>query len=319
MNRQFRRAGRAIKYILLALILAAFSAALIIRPERYIQQCFEGIALWAQCVLPSLFPFMVVCAILTNTGIAARASAPLSRAAGVLRLPPAAAACFVMSISSGYPAGSRTVSEFYSAGYVNAEGCKKLACLCSTSGPLFVIGTVGVKMFSSASAGFALFFAHAGAVLLCSLIFSLAGRPCGGGVPLARLRGDVLQESFYGAVSAALTAGAFIAFFYTAALMAQDFRLLYPVEKLICLFADEAVAKAVCAGLVEMTGGIALLAKSGSALAVPFAGFLITFGGACVLLQQLSYLTKAGIKPSVFIIHKFVQGAVCFLLLLPFA
>lgn len=303
-------------YALLSTILITFSAALIARPERYIAKCLEGIMLWAQCVLPSLFPFMVVCAIMVNTGLAEKLSAPLKKVCGVFKLPQSAAICFLMSISSGYPAGSRTVSQFYASGACTKEGCAKLAYLCSTTGLLFAIGTVGAGMFGDGCAGAKLFVAHIFAVAVVSLIISLAGKRCGGAPPLASGRGDVLYESFYGSVSAALTAGAFIAFFYTAAAMAEDFYILYPTEKVLTIFMDENAAKATAAGLIEMTGGCAQLAASGSPLALPLAGFTVTFGGACVILQQLSFLTKTGVKPARFILVKFIQAVLCFFILL---
>lgn len=308
---------RKIKYFLLLAALLLFSAALIAKPEKYIARCAEGIALWAQCVLPALFPFMVVCALLVNSGLAEKLSAPLAKVSGVFKLPASAGIAFLMSVTSGYPAGSRTVSQFYSGGMCGKEACRKLACLCSTSGPLFLIGTVGVNMFSSPADGTKLFAAHVAAVVAVALVLSLCGKKLNPASrpDLTQKANDVLYESFYGSVSAALSAGAFIAFFYTAAAMIGDFYILYPVEKLLSIFAGEEIAGAVCTGLVEMTGGCAALAKCGGPLALPFAGFLVTFGGACVLMQQLSYLNKAGLKAAPFVLTKFAQGCLCFLIL----
>ena len=153
--------------------LAALSAALIANPEKYVPVCFEGIALWAQCVLPALFPFMVVCAILTNSGLADKISKPLARVCGALKLPPSAAIGFLMSITSGYPAGSRTVSRFYTSGLCDKEACEKLAFLCSTSGPVFLIGTVGAGMFGDGGIGAKIFAMHAISVVLVAVAISL--------------------------------------------------------------------------------------------------------------------------------------------------
>lgn len=316
-NFQLQKIKKRAGYALITIMLVAFSAALIARPERYVAVCLEGIVLWAQCVLPALFPFMVVCALLVNTGLAEKLSSPLAKACGVFKLPRTAALCFAMSISSGYPAGSRTVSQFYTSGACTSDDCKKLACLCSTSGPLFVIGTVGAGLFGDGGTGTRIFAAHIIAVAAVAILLSLTGKKCrSSALPPADKRENILYESFYGSVSAALTAGAFIAFFYTAAAMAHDFYILRPAEELLGLIFDENLAAATAAGLIEMTGGCAALASSGSPLAVPLAGFIVTFGGACVILQQLSYLTKCRINSAKFIAVKFIQGVLCFLLLL---
>ena len=55
---------RKVKFATLCFALVFLAGAIIIFPERYINCCFRGFALWAECVLPSLFPFMVITLIL---------------------------------------------------------------------------------------------------------------------------------------------------------------------------------------------------------------------------------------------------------------
>ena len=104
---------RILKVLLPCLALTFLAGAIIIYPERYITCCFQGFAMWAECVLPSLFPFMVITLIFIKTGIAEKAALPLKRVTGAFKLPPAAAICFVISICSGYPAGAKAVAYFY--------------------------------------------------------------------------------------------------------------------------------------------------------------------------------------------------------------
>lgn len=310
---------RILKYCALCAALLTFAAAIIIYPERYITCCFNGFALWAECVLPSLFPFMVITLIFIKTGIAEKAALPLKKVTGLFALPPAAAVCFIMSICSGYPAGSRAVAEFYDSGCIDKNDCKKLAALCSTSGPLFIIGSVGVKMLGSKTAGWILIAAHALAVIFIALIIAIATRKKSNlSYRRAAVDENVLYNSFYGAVISVAVAGGFIAFFCVAAQIAADFNLLYPLEKLLCLFTDGEAASAVCRGLIEATAGCGALSSTGSKLTLPFTGFLITFGGVSIIFQQLSYLLKCKMNPLYFICVKFAQGLLCFLILLPF-
>ncbi|MCD8372096.1 MAG: hypothetical protein LUD27_02205 [Clostridia bacterium] len=303
------------KYILLAALLTAYAAMLILYPEKYIAASLDGLKLWAVCVVPSLFPFMVICAVFTNTGIAYKASLPLAKIMKKLKLPAVSAAAFIMSAMSGYPAGSRILSEFYINGSIDSRGVKKLACLCSTTGPLFAIGAAGVNMFGDNIAGVKLFLAHIISVLAAGLAFSFFCKEGQSDSLPPVLKTDVVKESFYGSVAAILTAGAFIVFFYTAARAADDLNILFPLKQFISLFSGADLADAVCVGLIEMTGGCAAAAKTGDALALPFAGFMITFGGVCIIMQQLCYLIPAGVKPAVFILQKFLQGVLCFWIL----
>ncbi|MDE7300969.1 MAG: hypothetical protein K2N47_02240, partial [Clostridia bacterium] len=135
-----------LKLISVCAVLLFFGAVLIIYPERYVAVCFEGICLWAECVLPSLFPFMVITLLLSKLGAVQLAAKPFKKPAKIFKLPATAAPLFLMSLCSGYPAGSRILSEYYENGCLSKADCKKLAPLCSDCGPLFALGTVGVKL-----------------------------------------------------------------------------------------------------------------------------------------------------------------------------
>ena len=79
------------------------------------------------------------------------------------------------------------------------------------------------------------------------------------------------------------------------------------------------IAGGLCTGLCEATGGCFSLARSGGFFALPLAGFLITFGGASIILQQMCYLGKCGVKAWFFIAFKLLQGVICFALLCLFS
>lgn len=307
------------KLITACAALTFVAGAIIIYPERYVSSCFQGFAMWAECVLPSLFPFMVITLIFIKSGVAEKSALPLKRLTGFFKLPPAAAVCFVISICSGYPAGSKAVVEFYEGGCLNSNDCKRLAAICSTSGPLFIIGSIGVKMMGDKSAGWKILLAHAAAVLVTGLLFSLfSKRRNQSKMRRAPVDDNVLYNSFYGAVISVAVAGGFIAFFCVAGQIIADFNLLYPLEKLLCLITDPSSAKAVSKGLIEATSGCRALSEADGKLMLPLAGFLITFGGVSIVFQQLCYLLKAKVNAFYFIGVKLFQGIVCFLILLAF-
>ena len=308
---------KKISYALLSMALLAFAAAIIIYPERYVNRCFQGFAMWAERVLPSLFPFMVITMLFVKTGIAEKAVLPLRRVAGKLKFPPAAAACFALAVCSGYPAGSKVVSEFYENGAIAKRDCAKVAYLCSTSGPLFIIGSVGFKMFGDKLLGIKMLVAHVFAVTVVSVIIALFSKDGNKtGTRRTAPDGNALYNAFYGSVIAVCVAGGFIAFFYVVATFCADFNLFYPLEKFFNLFLDGQTSSAICMGLVETTTGCRELAAIGGKLPAAFAGFSFTFGGLSILLQQLAYLTKVGVKPLKFIGVKFIQAVICFGLLL---
>lgn len=298
-------------------LLLSFAAAFIAFPQKYVPVCLEGFTVWAESVLPSLFPFMVVSSALIACGFAETAARPFARACGAVGLPKEAMPLFLMSACSGYPAGSRILGEYYGRGAISKEDCLILAPLCSTAGPLFIIGTVGFKAFGGGSAGAKLIFACLFSVISTTLVFSLFRRKRKTALPERRAanNGGTLYDSFYGAVTAVCLAGGYIAFFYTLARVMRDFGIFKPlVYALGPIFGTEA-AEALSIGLCEATGGCFALAKAGGFFALPLAGFLITFGGASIIAQQAGYLNKCGVSTGYFILFKFVQAAVCFAVL----
>lgn len=304
------------KYAALCFFLLIFAAALIIYPERYVESCLNGFIMWAECVLPSLFPFMIIALTLIKTGVAEKASLPLKRVTGFFRLPPAAAVCFIISICSGYPAGSRTLLEFYERGALNESDVKKLSYLCSTSGPLFIIGTVGYKMFGDKTVGIKIFIAHMLVALAVGLALSLSSKDKPAtGYARAPVDKNLLWNTFYSAVISVAVAGGFIAFFFVFSQFMRDFNLLYPLEIIFNpLFGER--TEAFVTGLLEATTGCGMLSSINDRLSVALAGFLITFGGVSIILQQLSYLVQANVSPLKFIAVKLLQATLAMLLLL---
>ncbi|MCM1438177.1 MAG: hypothetical protein NC131_03040 [Roseburia sp.] len=300
-------------------VLLFFGGALILFPDRYLSVCFEGLCLWAESVLPSLFPFMVITLLLIKLGAADVAAKPFKRVSEKLKLPNVGIPLFLMSVFSGYPAGSRILYEYCEQGLIDKSEAVKLAPLLSTCGPLFALGTVGSRAFGGGGAGVKILCACLVSVISTSLLYCLFSGRKKPVPPLAKplLKGDdnVLYSVFYGGVCACLVAGGFICFFYTLSKVIADFNIFKPLCLALSPLFGQSLANGLCLGLCEATGGCFALAGAGGFFALPLCGFLVTFGGASILMQQLCYLVKCGVKPAFFIGFKFLQGVLCFAIL----
>ena len=306
---------------------AALLILLALRPQRYAAACAEGIALWAKVVLPALFPFLVLTAWIARSGMAdglGRKLSPLLRRCG---LPAASAGAFLLSIVSGYPVGSRVVADLQRRGKIGRADAERLSILCSTSGPMFILGSVGSAMFGGGKAGAALLSAHLFGVLAVALPVLLFRNTSAAAEPSpspaaqrsaaraaatqARAPSGTLGETVREAVLSVLCVGGFIALANVALCAAEDLLLLAPPRALaeLCLrpFGAQACAEGIVYGLIEATRGCAALAAAGAA-GLPFAAFAITFGGASILAQQLAFLRPAGVRAGRFIAVKAAQG-----------
>lgn len=83
----------------------------------------------------------------------------------------AGAYAMLMGIISGYPIGAKIVTNFRENGMCSKEECERLLAFTNNSGPLFIIGSVGISMFYNSLIGILLFITHLLACLTVGFVF----------------------------------------------------------------------------------------------------------------------------------------------------
>ena len=78
---------------------------------------------------------------------------------------------FFLSVISGYPMGAKLISNMYENKYIDNDDASTMLSFCSISGPMFMIGTVGVSIFHSYKAGLIIMIANLLASIFNGLIF----------------------------------------------------------------------------------------------------------------------------------------------------
>ena len=99
----------------LALLTAA--AALLLHPERASAAVVQGLRLCGSVILPSLFPFFVLSALLTSgsaSALFASLLSPLMRP--LFSLSGAGASALALGLCGGYPVGARTAAALVENG-----------------------------------------------------------------------------------------------------------------------------------------------------------------------------------------------------------
>ena len=285
-------------------------AFFLISPARYAKSVSEGISLWAVSVLPATFPFLFLTALFTRFKVYRALSRAVSPIAGkVFRVSGAGGCAAILSMLSGYPIGARAVYDLYSQGRIPKEETFRLACLCSTTGPMFLVGVVGSAMFSSPKLGWIMLLAHFLGVLSVCFVLRFTGKPVHSQPVLlpAAKQENVLYDSLISSVVSILCVGGSIAVFYAFGQMLSDAGAFLSLGN---------TAEGILRGLLEMTSGCSILAKEPSALSCALCCFLVTFGGLCVLVQQIAYLSRTNVKILPFLGIKLLQavvaGGLCF-------
>lgn len=164
------------KQIFITIFLLTFSLLFVINSSKYISVTIDGILLYGTKILPTLLPFFFVTKVLSNFNFIYAVCNQFSFLTKLLFNTKAISSyIFFMSIISGYPVGAKLTTEFYENKIIDKNDAQKILSFCSTSGPLFIIGTVGVGFFYNQFLGIIIFLIHVISSILNGIIYRNLG------------------------------------------------------------------------------------------------------------------------------------------------
>ncbi len=307
-----------------ALCLVGFALALVLRPADAAAGAKTGLNLCAQVVLPSLFPFFVLSALVTELGLGSalgRWCGPVMEA--IFGVSGGGAAALLLGLIGGYPLGARTVAQLYEQGQLSRQDGERLLLFCNNGGPAFILSVAGASVLGSVRAGWLLLGIHIVSALCCGLLgrWLRPGtepvRPSPGSAPAVRsVRfSQAFTNAISSAVQSALNVCACVVLFAVILRLVRLFGLLRPEIRLLeGLGMDGVCAEALLSGMVELTNGAALLEGASVYYAVPVAAFLLGFGGLSIFCQTTSMLAASGLSPLWCLKGQLLHGSLSFVL-----
>ena len=291
-----------------ALLLAILFIAL--SPPAYIAASLDGLILWASVVLPSLLPFIFFTKLLTEFGAFKSFKSPAFEK--LYNVPSIALYAFIVSIMSGYPVGAKVVSDLYENRSITKEEAFRITTFTSNSGPMFIIGSVGVGMLLSRACGYIMLVSHILGALLNGLIYRNHKEKIFEAQNVVYLEikkpQNLLADVMWNTVSSCLLVGGYIAVFFVIGELLYNLKIFAPISMLLEKFGvSQSITNAVLYGLLEMTRGcqaLASVAELSLTLKTVLATGLITFGGISTMLQANCFLKKFGMTTSFFLKQK---------------
>lgn len=281
----------------------------------------EGIELWVACVIPSLFPYFFITAILSSLSITSKISYCLSPfTKKVFKVNGTVSYALFISLISGYPLGAKMVSDLKLKGLLNCTEAVRASVICSSSSPMFLIGSVGSIMFNDKRFGITLFLCHILAVFVNGFIFSFykkSEKPSSQNLSLPNKQVDnILYESVYSSVISILIVGGLITIFYTLTRVLYQLNLFNSlINALNLITKDQNLSQGLIFGIFECTQGLKELSKSGVGfLSLPLTLFICGFGGLSVIAQSIAFLKSAKIKTAPFLFSKVTSAVIGFLI-----
>lgn len=317
---------------LLTIIFVLFLVGLVLFSRDNLAAAKTGLTLWMVSVVPALLPFFIACELLSHTDIIDSLGKKLGRLMRpIFHVPGEGSFPFLMGIISGYPVGAKIVTNFRKNGICTKEEAERLLTFTNNSGPLFIIGTVGISLFGNTTIGLVLFVTHLLSSLTVGILFrfwkyrkvnshtistqfhSSSSKKTS---PTFHNLGTILQNSIMSSINTIVMIGGFVMLFSVIISILEHTKLLdlfcfiiSPVLEVLHL--PTSFANGLLTGMVELTNGVSVIAN------IPFktisvnmiiCSFLLGFGGISILLQVFSIISSSDISIKPYIIGKLLQG-----------
>lgn len=321
--------------LILCFTLLTIILIIAVNPSPYISITFKGISVWAKIVLPSLFLFFILTKILMQfksfITVFNFLNKPFEK---IFNTKKVGGYTFFMSAISGYPIGAKLISEFYLTNQIDQNEAFRLCTYCSTSGPMFILGSVAISMFSNYNLGIVIMLSHFISALINGLLYrnfkfkdikttinkvnkkeKIANQNA--------LKKESLNDIMYNSIISLFMVGGYIALCFSLLEILLNIGFL---KFFITLFnnilpANLMVGEGIIKGIVEVTNGCVFLTTkniSAKTLAIILSG-LISFGGLSIHLQSQMFLSRCNIKYKYFLLAKITHSTIAIILSVVFS
>lgn len=238
----------------------------------------SGIEICLYTLIPSLFPFMVLCRLIV--GNSAGNTGPVLSAAGhFCKIPPGCEVLLVTGILGGYPVGAQSVSDLYVQGRIRREDARRMVVFCNNAGPSFLFGILG-PLFSDMQTVLLLWAVQITSMLLTGYILPESKQEP---FPVEQYPSVTLSQALQSSIRGMVSVCGWVLLFR---LFLEYLRkwILHPLPVPVQVFIT---------GLLELSNGCIALTQAGSEpLRFLLASVMLSFGGLCICLQTASVCSR---------------------------
>lgn len=314
-----------LKKYFFTIIFFLFMITLLIFSNNNLIAAQNGLALWAKNVLPTLFPFFVATELLCQTNFTYILGKLLNRLIKpIFNLPGESVIAIILGTISGYPIGAKVVCNLKNQKIITKIEAERLIAFTNNSGPLFILGTVGITLFHNKHLGIILLISHIFSSLTVGYLFrfwkrnklDVNFREIHFNSKLAPIKiseiGEILGNAIKKSISSILSVGGFIVLFSVILSILENSGILDIINMFLYQFGiSKEISSAIFTGIIEVTNGVNLSSSiytSLPTLSILLTSFLLGFGGISVLLQVYSIISKGNISVKPYLLGKLLQG-----------
>ncbi len=116
---------------------------MLIFPKEVFTGASEGLLLWFQIILPTLFPFLLMTNLLLSTGSIHYISSAFGKGIShVFRVSPNGSFAVLVGFLCGYPMGAKTAADLTVSGYISQKEGQYLLSFCNNTSPVFILNFI---------------------------------------------------------------------------------------------------------------------------------------------------------------------------------
>ncbi|MEG2193727.1 MAG: sporulation integral membrane protein YlbJ [Terrisporobacter sp.] len=319
------------KYFFPKFIVFFLIIGIVIFPETSIDAAKNGIHIWVDILIPSLLPFIIGANLIVSlkvVDILGYIINPITKF--IFNVSGKSALVFAISAVSGYPVGAKLASDLRLKKDITSKESQRLVSFCSTSGPLFIIGAVGIGMLKNDNLGYLMLICHYLGAITVGLIFRRYGHEKRYKTESSMLNNiksiinTPAEEGFFvsfgnsviNGVNTLMAVGGFVIVFSVVFNILTSFNIINFISSMLCIpFSVLGITKEVCSaflsGLFEITIGcnnISNINAISEPIKATLCSFIIGFSGLSILAQCCSFIGKTDINTNLYIFSKFLHG-----------
>lgn len=306
----------------MCILITVFIFVFVYNLESCIDAALIGVNLVVKTIIPTIFPFSVICNLLISydgVGLYSKILGPIL--CKPLKLSKSSSFPIVASFLSGYPLGCKYCCDLYSLGYIDRKEFERLLNIASNASPMFIIGSIGATMLGDIKLGFILLIGNYLSSIIVGILTMNHTKTSSVMKELPKNSsntnfGSALKSALDNGINTTLQVGAFVVLFSIIISIIKNNTYIsiafYNIEEFLNL--PKYSIYGLFLGSVEFTNGCKLITTL--PLTLPFKlaiiSFICSFSGLSVIAQISSFVYKYDISISKYSFIKFIQGVISF-------
>lgn len=303
------------------LLITLFIFIFIINIKTSLAAVVDGLKLCLNSIIPTMFPFSVICNLLIcydGISIYSKFLGPFF--CKPLNLSKNCSFPLVASFICGYPLGAKYCSDIFELGYINRDEYTRLLNIASNCGPIFILGVIGTTLLNNIEAAYILLASNYISIIIIGIITRNNSKKSSF-KPIVTTKssvslGDNFKNSIENAINTTLSITGFIVIFSVLISLIKENTIITLIINNIESYINipTGALSSLFLGSIEITNGCSIISSSGFSTSIKLGliSFLCSFSGLSIIAQSSSFISKHGVSIKKYTLLKILQGVISF-------